>query len=78
MLVDDFVVQSPNVLYTDDHITSTYNYDSTKLSRTEKGSWIVTPTTTQYQFRVDRRVPKLGYVPILLSCQPYMVVPRSS
>jgi myo-inositol-1-phosphate synthase len=60
MLVEDFVVQSPNVSYTDDYISSIYNYDSTKLSRTEKGSWIVTPTTTQYQFRVDRRVPKLG------------------
>jgi myo-inositol-1-phosphate synthase len=60
MLVEDFVVQSPNVSYTDEFINSTYNYESTKLSRTEKGSWIVTPTSTQYQFRVDRRVPKLG------------------
>jgi myo-inositol-1-phosphate synthase len=60
MLVEDFQVQSPNVTYTDDHITSTYNYESTKLTRTEKGSWVVSPTSTQYQFRVDRRVPKLG------------------
>lgn len=63
MLVDSFVVDSPNVEYGEDFITSTYNYDSTKLSRTEKGSWVVQPTSTQYQFRVDRRVPKLGCVP---------------
>lgn len=62
MLVDSFTVQSPNVCYTDEHITSTYDYASTKLTRTEKGSWVVSPTSTQYQFRVDRRVPKLGYV----------------
>jgi myo-inositol-1-phosphate synthase len=60
MLVENFVVQSPNVAYSEEHITSTYNYDSTKLSRDEKGQWIVTPTSTEYQFRVDRRVPKLG------------------
>lgn len=60
MLVDEFTVQSPNVTYTDEYITSTYNYDSTKLTRTEKGAWVVSPTSTQYQFRVDRRVPKLG------------------
>jgi myo-inositol-1-phosphate synthase len=60
MLVENFTVQSPNVAYSEEHITSTYNYDSTRLSRDEKGQWIVTPTSTEYQFRVDRRVPKLG------------------
>jgi myo-inositol-1-phosphate synthase len=60
MLVEDFVVQSPHVEYTEDHITSTYQYDSTQLSRTDKGAWVVSPTRTEYQFRVDRRVPKLG------------------
>jgi hypothetical protein len=74
MLVEDFQVQSPNVTYTDDHITSTYNYDSTKLTRTEKGSWVVSPTSTQYQFRVDRRVPKLGWVKNNLSDHNVQVV----
>eukprot|EP00879_Flechtneria_rotunda_P005808 GHRR01006112.1.p1 GENE.GHRR01006112.1~~GHRR01006112.1.p1 ORF type:complete len:269 (+),score=71.15 GHRR01006112.1:77-883(+) len=60
MLIDNFVVQSPHVAYSDQHITSTYNYDTTKLHRDEKGQWIVAPTSTEYQFRVDRRVPKLG------------------
>ncbi|KAF8064501.1 IPS2 [Scenedesmus sp. PABB004] len=60
MLVDDFRVESPNVVYTDEAITSTYNYASTALSRDDAGQWVVRPTSTQYQFRVDRRVPKLG------------------
>lgn len=60
MLIEDFKVQSDNVVYSEDHITSTYSYDSTKLTRDSKGSWIVSPTSTEYQFRVDRRVPKLG------------------
>jgi myo-inositol-1-phosphate synthase len=62
MLIHDFRVDSPCVEYTEDYITSTYKYDSTKLSRTGKGDWIVSPTSTEYQFRVDRHVPKLGYV----------------
>lgn len=60
MLIEDFTVASPNVEYTDEAITSTYQYDSTQLTRTDKGAWVVSPTSTQYQFRVDRRVPKLG------------------
>lgn len=60
MLVDSFEVQSPNVVYSDEHITSTYDYASTKLDRAPDGKWVVKPTSTSYQFRVDRRVPKLG------------------
>ncbi|GIL73127.1 hypothetical protein Vretimale_4734 [Volvox reticuliferus] len=60
MLVDSFEVQSPNVVYTDDCITSTYEYASTKLDRAPDGKWVVKPTKSTYQFRVDRRVPKLG------------------
>jgi myo-inositol-1-phosphate synthase len=60
MLIEDFTVQAENVQYSEEYITSTYNYDSTKLTRDSKGSWIVSPTSTEYQFRVDRRVPKLG------------------
>jgi myo-inositol-1-phosphate synthase len=60
MLVDSFEVQSPNVVYTDESITSTYEYSSTKLDRAADGKWVVKPTKSTYQFRVDRRVPKLG------------------
>ena len=60
MLVDEFKVVSPNVRYTDEAITSTYRYDSTEVKRTDKGGWEVRPTSTTYEFKVDRRVPKLG------------------
>lgn len=60
MLIDNFTVDSPNVAYTDDHITSTYSYTSTKLDRDADGKWVVQPTTSTYEFRVNRRVPKLG------------------
>lgn len=60
MLVDSFVVRSPHVSYTEEAITSTYDYASTRLSRTDRGDWEVEPTTTRYEFRVERPLPKLG------------------
>lgn len=60
MLVDQFVVDSPNVVYTDDKITSSYSYASTSLQPGSDGKWVVQPTSTTYEFQVDRRVPKLG------------------
>jgi myo-inositol-1-phosphate synthase len=60
MLVDSFKVASPHVTYTDDEIRSVYQYDSTKVSRTRDGEFVVQPTRTEYEFSVDRRVPKLG------------------
>ena len=62
MLVDAFTVQSPNVVYTEDTITTTYDYKSTELRQDAQGKWIVEPTSTQYEFQVDRKVPKLGCV----------------
>lgn len=60
MLVDKFTVASPNVTYTDEAITSNYTYDTTKLERDASGAWTVRPVSTQYEFRVNRKVPKLG------------------
>ncbi len=60
MLVENFEVQSPNVVYSDESITSTYEYASTQLDRATDGKWVVKPTKSTYQFRVDRKVPKLG------------------
>lgn len=60
MLLENFTVNSPNVQYTEEHITSTYQYHSTRIDRSQDDKWTVSPTTTQYQFRVKRRVPKLG------------------
>lgn len=61
MLVDSFKVDAPNVKYGEDAIVSSYDYQSTKLERTADGkSWVVKPTSTKYEFKTDRRVPKLG------------------
>lgn len=60
MLVENFTVESPNVAYTDEFITSNYSYQSTRLEPKADGQWSCVPTTTSYEFKVDRRVPKLG------------------
>ncbi|KAI8473857.1 MAG: hypothetical protein J3K34DRAFT_160297 [Monoraphidium minutum] len=60
MLVETFKVVSPNVAYTDDAITSTYRYDSTRVRRTDCGAFEVVPTASTYEFAVQRNVPKLG------------------
>ena len=60
MLAETFEVASPNVAYTEEAITSTYQYASTNLTRTADGKWVVAPTNTTYEFKVDRKVPKLG------------------
>ena len=60
MLIENFRVESPNVVYTEDSITSTYAYNTTTVDRAEDGKWVVRPIATEYQFRVNRKVPKLG------------------
>ena len=60
MLIENFTVASDKVLYTDESITSTYDYQTTKLERGADGKWVVRPTQVEYQFKTDRRVPKLG------------------
>lgn len=59
MLLDNFRVESPDVDYGEEFITSTYNYQGTALEQTG-GSWVVRPTNTEYKFKTDVRVPKLG------------------
>ena len=60
MLIENFQVQSDKVSYTEEAITSTYDYQTTKLERGSDGKWILRPTQVEYQFKTDRRVPKLG------------------
>lgn len=57
---DLFVVDSPNVSYTDAEISSTYAYHSTKVSRTADGKYVAQPVETLYDFKVDRHVGKVG------------------
>lgn len=60
MLIENFQVQSPNVVYTEEAITSTYEYQTTQLQRAEDGKFLIKPTAIKYQFKTDRKVPKLG------------------
>lgn len=62
MLVDKFTVDTDRVQVTNDSIVSTYEYQSTAVQRGGDGGWVVKPTTTEYQFKTNTTVPKLGCV----------------
>jgi myo-inositol-1-phosphate synthase len=55
-----FVVQSPNVFYTEDSIKSTYTYRTTKVSKGAGDKYVAQPCETKYDFRVERKVGKTG------------------
>ena len=55
-----FTVTSPNVVYTDSEIRSKYTYRTTLVNRGDDGKYVATPQETIYDFKVDRKVPKLG------------------
>ena len=57
---DMFIVDSPNVSYTDDEIKTKYLYHTTSVSRASDGKYIATPKETVYDFRVERKVGKVG------------------
>jgi myo-inositol-1-phosphate synthase len=60
MLIDNFHVDSPNVRYTDDHITSSYVYDTTELECGTDGKFTVRPQEQSVEFQTARQVPKVG------------------
>ncbi|KAI2606261.1 myo-inositol-1-phosphate synthase [Hypoxylon fragiforme] len=57
---DLFVVQSPNVTYTDNEIASKYTYRTTSVTQDANGKYVATPKELVYNFKVDRKVPKVG------------------
>lgn len=57
---DLFVVDSPNVKYTDDAIDTKYTYRTTAVSKDANGKYVAVPKETLYDFKVDRKIPKLG------------------
>ena len=69
MLVERFRVNSPNVQYGEDSITTSYSYDSTDLEQTQSG-WVATPTSTEYTFRTGTKLPKLGRAPLAAGWLP--------
>ncbi|MEW5299695.1 MAG: hypothetical protein WDW38_004251 [Sanguina aurantia] len=60
MLIENFTVESKNLVVSDEFLTSTYEYESTELNRAADGAWTVKPISEVYEFRTERRVPKLG------------------
>ncbi|KAF2438560.1 Myo-inositol-1-phosphate synthase [Karstenula rhodostoma CBS 690.94] len=57
---DLFVVESPDVEYTNDTIKSKYTYRTTAVSKNADGKYVAVPKETLYDFQVDRKIPKLG------------------
>jgi myo-inositol-1-phosphate synthase len=57
---DLFVVNSPNVEYTDDTIKTKYTYRTTDVSQNADGKYVAVPKETVYDFQLDRKIPKLG------------------
>lgn len=55
-----FIVNSPNVVYTDAEIRSKYTYRTTSVETDDRGNFVATPKETPYEFKVDRKVPKVG------------------
>ena len=55
-----FKVNSPNVVYTDSEINTKYTYRDTSIKQGPDGELVATPTETRYDFKVDRKVPKVG------------------
>ena len=60
MLIDNYRIASPNVKETDDTVTASYHYESTDVEQAKDGSWVVTPTSTHYEFKTHKKLPKLG------------------
>lgn len=57
---DLFTVDSPNVVYTDGEIKSKYVYRTTSVAKADDGKYVATPKETVYDFKVDRKVGKVG------------------
>ena len=57
---DLFVVNSPNVVYSDSEINTKYTYRTTLVAQGDDGKYVATPKETVYDFKVDRKIPKTG------------------
>lgn len=57
---DMFTVESPNVVYTDKEINSKYSYYTTSVYDAGNGKFVAKPKETVYDFKVERKVGKVG------------------
>ncbi|KAG5297976.1 inositol-3-phosphate synthase [Histoplasma ohiense] len=55
-----FTVDSPNVVYTDEEIKTRYVYHTTAVTRTADGKYVAAPKESAYDFKVGRKVGKVG------------------
>jgi myo-inositol-1-phosphate synthase len=55
-----FIVNSPNVVYSDTEIRSKYTYRTTMVTDGEDGTRTVTPKETVYDFKLNTKIPKVG------------------
>ena len=55
-------VDSDTISYNGDHILSKYVYENARVAKVD-GKLIVKPTKTQYEFKTNTVVPKVGFVP---------------
>ena len=55
-----FTVNSPDVVYTDNEIKTKYTYRTTDVSSGSDGTYVATPKETVYDFKVERKVGKVG------------------
>ncbi|KAL8679178.1 MAG: hypothetical protein Q9186_004523 [Xanthomendoza sp. 1 TL-2023] len=57
---DMFTVESPKVTYTENEIKSKYSYYTTSVTDSGDGKYVAKPKETVYDFKVDRKVGKVG------------------
>lgn len=57
---DLFTVESPDVVYTEQEIKSKYVYRTTAVTQSDSGKYVATPKETIYDFKVERKVGKVG------------------
>lgn len=57
---DLFEVNSANVEYTPEFIKTKYTYRTTAVTQNANGKYVAAPKETLYDFKVDRKIPKLG------------------
>ncbi|MCJ1474418.1 Myo-inositol-1-phosphate synthase, partial [Lambiella insularis] len=60
MIKDLFTVDSPNVRYTNEEILSKYTYRTTSVVQTGDGRYVASPKETVYDFKVERKIGKVG------------------
>jgi myo-inositol-1-phosphate synthase len=58
-LIKNFIVNSPDVKYTEEEIVADYHYQTTKVEVSGDAPK-VTPVSRKYTFKTERKVPKLG------------------